>query len=154
MVVEFRCRASAHDIRRHLFECDKDYLPRLSKRVDIDEYAQKLFASATRFEAWDDQQLVGLVAAYFPTMSTSSVFVSNVSVLPEFRGKGLGERLLTACIRAARGDGYDSLTLEVDASNAPAIGLYTRLGFEAAGNTEAASGEILHMALRMERKQP
>jgi len=55
--------------------------------------------------------------------------VTNVAVHPEHRGRGIGERLLRALIGVARRRGVTQMTLEVRASNAPAQGLYRKLGF-------------------------
>lgn len=153
MIAELQNCALVSDIRAHLSECDKDFVPRLSNRVSIDDYALKLFNFATRFELWEDQKLVGLTAAYFPSGSIDLVFITNVSVLPTFRGKGIGERLLRACIRAAGDAGHESLHLEVDAANAPAISLYVRLGFSPVATTEASFGQVVRMVLSMERSR-
>lgn len=55
--------------------------------------------------------------------------VTNVAVHSEHRGRGIGERLLRALIGVARRRGVTQMTLEVRASNAPAQGLYRKLGF-------------------------
>lgn len=55
----------------------------------------------------------------------------NIAVDPAARRRGLASRLLDAMLERA---GYEgSYTLEVRTSNAPAIALYERFGFRAAG---------------------
>ena len=56
----------------------------------------------------------------------------NVAVHPDHRRKGLGEKLVLALCDALSGENT-SLTLEVRASNAPAISLYEKLGFVQVG---------------------
>jgi GNAT superfamily N-acetyltransferase len=51
----------------------------------------------------------------------------SVAVRPEFRGGGLGTRLLEELLRRAD-ENYDSVSLSVSILN-PAVGLYARLGF-------------------------
>lgn len=58
--------------------------------------------------------------------------VTNIAVHPEHRGRGFGERLLRELMRVARRRGVRQMTLEVRASNAPAQGLYRKLGFATA----------------------
>lgn len=55
--------------------------------------------------------------------------VTNIAVHPEYRGRGFGERLLRELMRVARRRGVRQMTLEVRVSNAPAQGLYRKLGF-------------------------
>ena len=53
----------------------------------------------------------------------------NLAVQPEFRRQGVGETLVSALVAALAEQKVSSLTLEVRASNAPAISLYEKLGF-------------------------
>jgi len=55
--------------------------------------------------------------------------VTNVAVAPEERGRGAGRALMQGLMQYASNLGARYLTLEVRASNATAIALYTRLGF-------------------------
>lgn len=52
----------------------------------------------------------------------------TIAVLPEYRGKGVGTRLLTCLLDAAQ-TRYPSVSLSVSADN-PALRLYRRMGFE------------------------
>ena len=55
--------------------------------------------------------------------------VTNVAVHPEFRGRGIGERLMRELIRIAYRRGAVRMTLEVRGGNFPAQALYRKLGF-------------------------
>ena len=57
----------------------------------------------------------------------------NVAVHPDYRRKGIAEALVISLVEALREKGSHCLTLEVRASNAPAIGLYEKLGFRQIG---------------------
>lgn len=53
----------------------------------------------------------------------------NIAVNPSFRRQGIGEKLILKLINALSERGSHSLSLEVRASNDPAISLYKKLGF-------------------------
>lgn len=55
--------------------------------------------------------------------------ITNVVIAEAARGKGLGRKLMAALMQKAANLGANYLTLEVRASNQPAISLYKSLGF-------------------------
>jgi ribosomal protein S18 acetylase RimI-like enzyme len=57
----------------------------------------------------------------------------GMGVHKDFRGRGIGTRLIDEAISKAKGKGLERIELEVFASNAPAIKLYERVGFEVEG---------------------
>ena len=57
----------------------------------------------------------------------------NLAVLPEYRRKGIAEKLVSSLIQELSKNNVSSLTLEVRASNAPAITLYEKLDFSKIG---------------------
>ena len=52
----------------------------------------------------------------------------SISFLPEFRGQGLGQQLMTAMLDLLKAKGYPSVSLSVSKDN-PALRFYQRLGF-------------------------
>ena len=52
----------------------------------------------------------------------------SISFLPEFRGQGLGQQLVTAMLDLLKAKGYSSVSLSVSKDN-PALRFYQRLGF-------------------------
>lgn len=59
--------------------------------------------------------------------------VTNVAVLPDYRGQGIGKLIMASLIVCAGQHGANRMTLEVRASNDAAKNLYRQFGFEAAG---------------------
>lgn len=57
----------------------------------------------------------------------------GMGIAPEFRGQGIGRRLMDATIEGARQAGLTRIGLEVFGSNTNAIRLYERYGFEYEG---------------------
>lgn len=130
MTVEYRRNAAtAAEVTTHLTACDADFEPRLSTRVELAPYSQKLVAQAERFEAWSQGALVGLVAAYCNDTTSKRAFVTSVSVTPGWGGRGIGAQLMRACLAHAASVGMREVRLEVGRANARAIGLYVKLGF-------------------------
>jgi putative acetyltransferase len=64
-------------------------------------------------------------------------------LLPELRGRGIGERLLQECLAAARERGYRRCYLETRAGMEAAQKLYARMGFQ---RTSTALGSTGHSA--------
>lgn len=73
----------------------------------------------------------GALAGYAGLLAAGSeADVQTIGVAPSQQGRGVGTVLLRALTAEAVRRGATSLLLEVRADNAPAIGLYTREGFE------------------------
>ncbi|MGC8833808.1 MAG: ribosomal protein S18-alanine N-acetyltransferase [Armatimonadota bacterium] len=58
------------------------------------------------------------------------VHITTLGVAPEWRRRGIGERLLLGLLAEARHRGASRATLEVRPSNEAAIKLYTKYGFK------------------------
>jgi ribosomal protein S18 acetylase RimI-like enzyme len=136
-------QSSQAQILGHLACCDKQFIPSLSSRTNLGEYAAKIRSRAQTFEAWNEGCLVGLVAAYFNDCD-KICFITSVSVLPEQSGKGVAARLLAACMEAAREKGLTIFSLEVSSESPAAVQLYNRFGFQVIG----FRGEIMTMECR------
>ena len=86
------------------------------------------------YSLWLVEERDGVAVAYVGSQSCPpEADVMNVAVAPAFRRQGIGEGLMIALMDALRDKGMESLTLEVRASNSPAIALYDRLGFTEVG---------------------
>ena len=80
--------------------------------------------------ALEGEQVVGYIGSQ-SVLGQSDMM--NVAVHPDHRRKGIAEALILALSRDLQQMGNICLTLEVRASNAPAITLYEKLGFETVG---------------------
>ena len=129
--LQFRVDTCNHDsIRAHLLECDDQFEPPLSQRLDIRDYSHKIRANAMTFEAWQGETLVGLAAAYM-NRATRSGYITSVSVLPQFGRENIATVLITQLMNHARDAGIHEVALEVGKTNAAAIALYRKFGFRA-----------------------
>jgi ribosomal-protein-alanine N-acetyltransferase len=80
--------------------------------------------------AADADRIIGYVGVY---CSLDEGEITNVCVAAGARRMGVGERLLTELFKRLREQEIFRVVLEVRQSNAPAIRLYEKLGFESAG---------------------
>ena len=80
--------------------------------------------------AFDGERLIGylIVSRY-----VDAWHVMNVAVASDQRRRGIASELLVALFERTREDGRRGYTLEVRVSNAGAIALYERVGFERRG---------------------
>ena len=138
-------RALAAEIGVHLRRCDAEFRPPLSARVDIAAYASKLAARAERIEAWDEAELVGLLAVYCNDPN-GDAFISSVSVVPEHSGLGIGKELIRRCIAHCTERRARRIGLTVDPGQHAAIRLYEKSGFAA----QASPGPALRMEMLLE----
>jgi [ribosomal protein S18]-alanine N-acetyltransferase len=78
----------------------------------------------------EDGKLIGylIVSRY-----VDAWHVMNIAVDPDHRGRGIATMLLERLFELTADDLRRGFTLEVRVSNATAIGLYERLGFQARG---------------------
>jgi len=77
--------------------------------------------------------LVGFVQLYpcFSSIRTAPVLLlSDLFVVPDARGRGVGRQLMVAAARAARATGAVGLELATARTNAPAQRLYESLGWK------------------------
>lgn len=80
--------------------------------------------------ALDGERVIGYAGCW---ISFEECQITNVAVLPEYRGQRVGTKLFGAMIEAVKEKGVTAMTLEVRPSNAPARALYARYGFKDAG---------------------
>lgn len=123
--------ATAKDIIEHLNSCDSYFIPPLSTRVNLIEYSDKIRKFGITFECWNyEKKLVGLVAVYMNDNVNNNGFISNVSVISNYRNKGIAKFLIDNCLSYAKKNSINCLTLEVSELNIRAIKLYKTFGFQ------------------------
>lgn len=122
-------KASESEISEHLWACNTSFMPHLSHRVSICNYAHKIINKATRFEAWVNGKLIGFVAAYYNDPKNHTVWITNVSVLKTWARKGIATYLINWCIGHCKLLGMKQIRLEVANDNTAAIMLYKNNAF-------------------------
>lgn len=108
----------------------------LEKICFSDPWSQRSIASELENELalWlvcvDEENVLGYVGSQTVLGETDMM---NIAVCPDARRKGIAGSLIRELVRQLREQGSHCLTLEVRASNAPAIALYEGLDFAPIG---------------------
>jgi ribosomal protein S18 acetylase RimI-like enzyme len=94
------------------------------------------------FLAFDGKEPVGVAVCFlgFSTFAARPLInIHDLAVIPQYRGQGIGRRLLERVEAKGRELGCCKLTLEVRNDNKPAQQLYEKVGFN---NGAAAVGPV------------
>lgn len=122
------------------------------RRMNVDDIDQVLEVESQSFtlpwsrEAFINELSINQYAVYIVIVDNGKVVgycgswvvideshITNIAILPDYRGKKLGEALLRKMIEISKSMGAIRMTLEVRVSNHVAISLYEKLGFQKGG---------------------
>jgi len=132
MIIEYKINNSSEsDILLHFHNCEKIFLNNLENRINIEEYVSKIYHKAERFEAWNDNLLVGLIAIY---INENIGYITNVSVTEMFKRQKIATNLLKMCITSI--SNIIRINLEVLKDNQAAINFYLKNGFKQTNTTD------------------
>ncbi len=111
-------------------------IAQIEKLCFSDPWSEKSIATelTSRLSYWLVAEENGEVVGYIGSQSVlGESDMMNVAVHPDHRRKGIAERLILALMQGLKARDNLCLTLEVRASNDPAIALYDKLGFSQVG---------------------
>lgn len=105
---------------------DEIMIPRLSQRVDINEYACKLACNADTIFIKKEGEDIGSCSLY---CNCCNAFISSIAVKKEFVNNHIATKLLEEVIQHAKGRECVKISLEVYNKNIAAVRLYQKAGF-------------------------
>ena len=117
-------------------ECYVSSVAALEKICFSDPWSENSVSSElkNKLALWLVAEENGTVAGYIGSQTCGEESdVMNVAVHPDFRRRGIAEALVNALVEELKAIGSHCLTLEVRASNVPAIALYEKMGFSEIG---------------------
>ena len=123
-------------IIRNMCSEDVTQVSALEKRCFSDPWSENSVASELEnplsfwLVAEEEGQVLGYVGSQTVLDETDMM---NIAIHPDYRRKGIANRLITELIDGLKSRGSRMLTLEVRASNFPAIALYSSYGFQQIG---------------------
>lgn len=141
MAVAEQITASFDTVFRFVFGCDPPREMRLSDVPSVAEIENACFAHPWTYEGLAEEvsnptarflvaESDGTSIAYIGANNIAGeVYITNIAVLPSYRGKGIGELLLSMLLTVSQKEKAEFVTLEVRESNQAAIHLYEKLGF-------------------------
>jgi ribosomal protein S18 acetylase RimI-like enzyme len=97
------------------------------QNFNLENYSEKLEKKAINIFAVNFNCDIAHLAFY---LTSSSIFVSSLSVLPSWRKLGIGSELLKICTTIATSMGRAKIELETSRNNVEAINFYNKIGFE------------------------
>ena len=122
---------------RRLEQRDLDMVEEIERASYPTPWSRSMFAAELRKPSsialgayLEEGELVGYA---FVSRYVDAWHVMNVAVSPAFRRRGIASTLLERLFEVTASDPRRGYTLEVRVSNAEAIRLYERLGFESRG---------------------
>ncbi len=121
-----------------------------AKASDVDaisEIEKACFAVPWSYEMLHSDIVDSIVADYFVAKDeqgralgfcgmydvAEEAHITNIGVLPQYRGRGIAGQLVATMIKNAEAHGCQAITLEVRVGNEPAIRLYRKYGFVTEG---------------------
>jgi ribosomal-protein-alanine N-acetyltransferase len=133
--LNFSIRPGVPPDARGLYELDSlCFPPTVAFSLDIfryhleDRHSINLVAELSG--APDDSPVIGFIIGHIRRKSGQIV---TMDVHPEYRGRGVGGRLLDDCEKRMIETGARDSELQVAVDNDPAIALYTKAGYKALG---------------------
>lgn len=121
---------------RKMTAADVAQIAELEKVCFSDPWSEKSIASELEndLSVWLVAVEGETVAGYVGSQSVlGETDMMNIAVSPDYRRRGIGEKLVTELVIQLQAEGNRSLMLEVRASNTPAQKLYEKLGFQMVG---------------------
>lgn len=96
-----------------------------SREAFVNELTSNRFAVYLVIE--EAEQVIGYCGVW---VIVDEAHITNIALLPEHRGKKLGEALLLKVMEVTKKLGAVKMTLEVRVTNSVALALYRKLGFK------------------------
>ncbi len=103
----------------------KSFATPWSREAFYNEITQNQFAVYVVLE--EEEKVIGYCGMW---IVVDEAHITNVALLPEYRGRKLGEALMRKGMAVAVEMGAKTMTLEVRVSNFTAQSLYRKLGFQ------------------------
>ena len=108
-------------------EADKLFTPPISEGIDLKAYSEKLYAYASFVVCRDGKDVKGF-AAFYKNVDAKQLYVTLICVDKQLQGQGLGGKMLEV-LESLKGDGFDTIALEVVKTNQTAYHFYKKHGF-------------------------
>lgn len=132
---------SYFDVLNYLTDNSEIFVPPLAPRVNLEVFATKISENATHIVAINNAIILGFMACYFNDPDLQFGYITTISVLPQFQGKGIAVKLIDKAVDIGKKRGFKKLRLEVHDNNVIAYNFYYKYGFKV--NRKFSDSKIL-----------
>ncbi|SHJ73762.1 Acetyltransferase (GNAT) domain-containing protein [Tangfeifania diversioriginum] len=108
---------------------DDYFIPKISDRKNIVEYARKLSSNATFILAKNKRKIVGFTAFYFNPVPKTT-YLTLIATDRNLQGTGIGKSMIYKLIEFCTTHNSAGILLEMRANNLKLFNFYDSLGFE------------------------
>lgn len=131
-----------------VLELFSDSLQSLQSGVNYRRRMAEKFAEYGIFFFISEEKIEGFAAFYANDKKERIAYLSMIAVLPEFRDRHIGKRVLEECIRTSIEAGMSEMRLEVNKKNQTAIVFYEKNGFSIIENQIGEKSFYMQKVLR------
>lgn len=106
-----------------------NYLPPpISDAVNLEAYSHKLYTYASFLICYDANEITAFTA-FYKNQEARQLYVSLICVEKSFQRIGLGKQMMDT-LSNLKGEGFETIGLEVVKTNVPAYNFYKKYGFK------------------------
>lgn len=135
-----------------LVQIDQDFPVPLSDKVNLLQYASKLWSKATLCSQVENGRIVGLVAGYTDNLSDDKAYIAIVGVVKEARHKKIAQKLIADFVNICSEKHISYVHLYTSAENIAAIGIYYNIGFKKMTINNEPRPNDVHLILEVSKK--
>lgn len=121
---------SSNKIEKYLKNNANIFVPSLSSRVNINLFSKKIFKNATQFWVFNKKEIIGFAAVYLNDKICNKAYITSISLIDSYQGKGIGEKILCEIFNYSRDKNFKTISLEVNKQNIKAKFFYFKMGFK------------------------
>lgn len=109
----------------------------------VSSYPAKLHGIDPEMEAFFPKERIDVVRDFFGSRVEGSYYLSAIFVDEQYRGHGVGSKLIAMTKDKAKEKGYNQLSLLVMADNETALKVYAKNGFKKVKHVKLQSNEFI-----------
>lgn len=107
--IEDKC--SYCEVLAFMESVEKDFVPSLFQRVDVDSFISKILTRATINTCRYDGQIIGMIALYENNIMTKEAYITYLAVAAQWRKNGVASRLLQLADESSTKAGMKSISV-------------------------------------------
>ena len=109
---------------------DQDFFPPFSQRErTLEELLDYYYQTGPIIYLLDDNQVSGMVAYYEHRKEYDCAYITNISILKEYRGQKLGKQLMDLCLNDLKSKNVERVVISTWSTNEIANNFYQKVGF-------------------------